>query len=545
MKKSRFILLAGVMLASAVMVTACKTGGNDGGSGVYGPDYSAYTDQFELYGYSAASDGKYTIDGTEYTVGESFLTTEQYQIYKNAGFNVFFPQSKYMIYGESGSMTGNSEEQERFYASRETDWEWISEELDKLESVGITKTIFYDQDISWLGLNGNTGNPLVGAGMKYATEEALDEQVYNLVKLYAEDERVHGIMLADEPKHAVLASYADLYHSIQRVNEKYGYHLYIHFNLNPLFANRLLYEDYYPAVEGTPPTFAAIGTSTADQFRYSFIRYKQYIEDFLDEMQPTSIQYDDYPLRKSGSTNYIKDTYIPCIQYVAGVARDRNIDFRIVTQTFDMDVNGNRDTQTLTEAGAKWLNNMIIGFGAKSISYFTYFTKADNRTTGEAFVDGGSFLTKYGQKTKIYDMMQKVLTNAQKFAPTVLQFKYQKSGVFQSEVRNFTDNYLAYVEDINEQTYTKVKSVSVNKESAMVNELYDAKNDRYMYMAMNIVDPLQKGSPAYQTITLEFSSEYKYAAVYKDGGVLYYKLKDNKLDIKGAPGDASFVIPFN
>jgi hypothetical protein len=104
-------------------------------------------------------------------------------------------------------------------------------------------------------------------------------------------------------------------------------------------------------------------------------------------------------------------------------------------------------------------------------------------------------------------------------------------------------SHLQYV-DLNNTNYTKVKSVNVNKECALVNELYDEENDRYMYMAMNIIDPVKTGSTVYETITLEFSKEYKYAQVYRDGEIKYYKLKDAKLDIKAAPGEASFVIPF-
>ena len=78
----------------------------------------------------------------------------------------------------------------------------------------------------------------------------------------------------------------------------------------------------------------------------------------------------------------------------------------------------------------------------------------------------------------------------------------------------------------------------------MVNELYDAENNRYMYMAMNIVDPEYKGSGVYQTITLEFASEYKYALAYRDGERKLHKLDNGKLQVKAAPGEASFVIPF-
>jgi hypothetical protein len=140
-------------------------------------------------------------------------------------------------------------------------------------------------------------------------------------------------------------------------------------------------------------------------------------------------------------------------------------------------------------------------------------------------------------------MMQEIIANNQKFAPTVLQFKYKKSGVFSKLPLNYSGAHLQYVEQ-NTQTYDKLRSINVNKECAMVNELYDAENDKYMYMAMNIVDPEYKGSTVFQTITLEFAPEYKYALVYKDGEKGIYKLKNSKLEVKGAPGDASFLIPF-
>ena len=141
--------------------------------------------------------------------------------------------------------------------------------------------------------------------------------------------------------------------------------------------------------------------------------------------------------------------------------------------------------------------------------------------------------------------MQNIMTNNQKFAPTVLQFKYQKSGCFTKEPMETGGKHLFNMET-NVQTYTKVKNVVIDKECAMINELYDKENDRYMYMAMNIVDPDFTGSSVYQAITLEFDKkEFKYALVYRDGVSSLHKLKDGKITVKGAPGDASFIIPFN
>jgi hypothetical protein len=215
----------------------------------------------------------------------------------------------------------------------------------------------------------------------------------------------------------------------------------------------------------------------------------------------------------------------------------------MVTQTFEMNSNGVRSMRTLTKSGADWLNNMLLGFGVKEISYFTYFTRTESRTDGESFPDQGSFVTLYGKKTPVYDMMQTIMSNNQRFAPTVLQFKYKKSGIFTKAPLAHSAPHIQYM-DHNMQTYDKVTSVSVNKECAMVNEMYDEENKRYMYMAMNIVDPIYQGSTVYQTITLEFAPEYKYAVVYRDGEKQYYKLNDSKLNIKAAPGEASFVIPF-
>lgn len=539
MKKLKHILLASVLLLSTVMGTACKQS-KDTLKAEDIPDYSAYTNQFDFYGYHSVHDGYYSIDDVKYSVGESFFTLEQYQMYKDAGMTIMYPQSILKIRGETGTMRGEGptkeEDEAKFYADRAADFERVKTEIDKFVSIGLDRTTLYDEDLAWLGLNDYKGEGLVGEGKRFATEEELDEQVYKLVSLYADYPGVFGVCFADEPKYLAVTSYGELYKSIKRVNEKYGYNLYPDFNLNPLNLTKFVYEEYYPYVEGTGEADPMTGKV---KFEDGFARYQKYIEDFMDSMNPTCIQYDDYPLRNG----YLSATYLPCIEYVAGVARDRNIKFHMVAQTFDMNTNGTRSMRTLTQSGANWLNNTMLGFGVCEISYFTYFTRSESKSEGESFIDNASFVTLYGKKTPIYDMMQEIMSNNQKFAPTVLNFRYQKTGVFTKRPLNYSSDHIQYMEQ-NTQTYEKVKSVSVNKECAMVNELYDAENDRYMYMAMNIVDPIYQGSTVYQTITLEFAPEYKYAVVYKNGEKSLYRLENSKLNVKGAPGDASFVIPF-
>ena len=562
MKKFNHIILSLILGASAVCGAGCQQDPVETLKKSDIPDYSGYTDQMDFFGYHSTHDGYYTIDDVKYYVGESFMTTEQYQMYKDAGMTMAYPQSVMKIRGETGAMRDSEAAAEKFYADRAADWEKVKLEIDKYVSVGIDKTILYDEDLSWIGLNEpnrvagdnirddedaeveitdgkRTAKGLIGTDKdQYASEEELDAQVEKLLSLYAGYPGVGGVCLADEPKNVWYKSYGDLYNSIKRVSEKNGWDLYISFNLNPLNLNKLVYDEYYPYVEGTGEAHPITEKTT---FEDGFARYKQYIQNFMSSMQPDYIRYDDYPLRYS----YLSSTYIPCLEYIAGVARDMDIKFHMVTQTFGMNSNGTQSMRKLTEPGAKWLNNMLLGFGVNEISYFTYYTRTESKTEGESFwqYNDCSFVDIYGQKTAIYDLMKKIIANNQKFAPTVLQFKYVKSGIFSMLPMDCNADHIQYMPQ-NVQTYEKVKSVTVNKECAMVNELYDKENDRYMYMAMNIVDPENKGSKVYQTITLEFAPEYKYALVYRDGTPSLYRLKGSKLEVKGGPGEASFVIPF-
>lgn len=502
----------------ACLITTLLFGTGCNKTEVVVPDYSSYTNSFDFYGYSACSDGRYFLDGIEYSVGESFLTLEQYQMYKDAGMTIFYPWGVLPI-----KYTGVE-------GSREAFWEKAKVEIDKARQVGLDKTIIQDIDLADLGINNYEGSLLHGESKKFNSEEELDAAVYELVKLYADYPGVYGVQLTDEPKYAAYQSYGEVYNSILRVNKKYGFNLFPQYNLIPLSHSEKVYDEYLPHVEGTSDKY---------NFNDAFIRYKKYINDFMDSMKPDYIQYDDYPLRNGK----ILENYLPVIQYIANLAAEKGIEFHMVNQTFDMYDKGVQSVRKINAKEANWVNNMSLGFGVDTIAYFTYFTCPYNITEGETFIDGSSFVTLKGEKTPIYDIMQNIMSNNQKYAPTILNFEFKKSGVFARLPMQTSASHLQYV-DLNNTSYTKVKSVNVNKECALVNELYDEENDRYMYMAMNIIDPVHTGSTVYETITLEFSQEYKYAQVYRDGEIKYYKLKDSKLEIKAAPGEASFVIPF-
>ncbi len=498
------------------------TGSGDGSeeTGVDMLGYDNYSDTFDFYAYSCYSDGTYEIDGQKYYIGKNLANLKQYAMYGEAGMTIYFPQNDMLIDGNAESLNN------------------AKKLLDDLAKVGIYKTILQDNRILYLSMRETA---IVGSGCQYATEADLDNYIYNCLKDYATYPGVYGVQLGDEPKYSMLSAYAAVYNSIRRVSEANGWDLHIQYNLNPLNVTETVYTNYYPASEGT---YAwgnyRYSLGIRDRFTDTVTRYTQYINDFLDAMNPDSIMYDDYPLmeNKSGGLE-ISDSYIPCLQIVAKAAADRGIKFYNVTQAYENNADGTTHRRQMTEAGAKWLNNILIGFGAKQIAYYTYYTRGESDSTGdESYVDGSSFVDYNGNPTELYYTMQEIMSDNQIFAQVVLQFNYKGSRVYGSTSANHLGEITVG------SSFTKLTSFSVNTGSALVTELYDDENDNYMYMAMNVLDPDTSSSTA-ETVTMTFSG-YTMALVYDGNGKFSTEALTNgvytaKLNV----GDAVYVIPYN
>ena len=502
-----------------VIETVIATDDEESGEGTTSsnaPDYSNYTDQFDFYAYSCYSEGVYEIDGQKYYVGKNLANLKQYAMYGDVGMTIYYPQNDMLINGTAESIAN------------------AKALIDDLAKVGITKTILQDNRILLLSMRETA---IVGNGCAYADNDALDAYIYECVKDYATYPGVYGIQLGDEPKYACLSAYAAVYNSIKRVNAKYGFNLFIQYNLNPLNVTETVYDNYYPAVDGTYEwNNIRYKLGMRDRFTDCVTRYTKYINDFLDAMNPDSIMYDDYPLREDADGNLvISDSYIPCLQIVAKAAADRGIKFYHITQAFENNADGTVHRRQITEKGAKWLNNILIGFGAKQIAYYTYYTRAESDSTGgESYVDGSSFVDYNGNPTELYYWMQAIMANDQKFAPTVMQFDYKGSRAYGSAAH--------FAEVTVSNSFTKLSNFTVSTGAALVTELYDDENDNYMYMAMNVLDP--DTSATAETITMTFSG-YSNVLVYVDGVVTTYTLTDSQFTATLTPGEAVYVIPYN
>ena len=466
------------------------------------PDYSNSNLQFEFYGYSGPSDGYYNEYGENFYTGEDYRTVERYKEYKDAGMTINFPQ----LFGAIGY--GNTPFEES--AAKMV--------IDRAREAGIEKTILWDNRIHSISKKTESN---IGEGKLFASEAELDAYILDCLDDYMDYPGFYGVMIGDEPLYNHLDTYGEIARSIKRVAPQ----VFIHMNLVCCTSsyNKAFYGDDLD-VTGLNP------------IQQRDAAWRRYLEKFLDETGADYIQYDQYPMYEQGIT----DAWMRGLQIAAEVARDRNVDLWVITQTMQMQTPTEKQ-RLMTEADARWLNNMIVGMGADGIGYFTYWRKRDNNGT-EFFHDNASFISQYGQKTDMYYFMQKIMQEEQKLAPTILNFKYNESTMY-TVAPPFTYSSLHYL-GVQKGTMQKIKSASVDKEAVFCSELYDKTNNRYMYMLQNVIDPLNKGDEVLQTTTVTFSDEYNYAVVWKRGEKELVKLDNHTYTVQQYPGEAVYVIPY-
>ena len=507
------------------VISACSLAFGGCGKMPDAPDYSDSNLQYDFYGYSACIDG-WNIDGVAYDTDEDYLSLERIREYKDAGMTIYFPQA--------GALVTDSEMQD--FANSNA-----KKALDYSLEAGIDKVILMDTRIQALSKpsfgtdkqirekvqNGTILDEagLIGEGKQFATEDDLDAYIAECMAPYKDHEAFYGVMLGDEPYFYHAENYGQVYRSIKRVCPK----AYIQYNLHPISSmeeedNRKIYFTGMAPEEGLTQNEKMVQA------------YEQYLGRFLNATGAGYIQYDQYPFRRADSVDLY---YILGLQVASKLAQEYGVEVYFVTQTYGQTDNV-ANPRMLSQADLYWLNNMLVGFGIKQISYFTYFTKADNNR--EHFIDGNSFLTWKGEKTGIYHWMKQIMAEEQKLAPTILNFEYRSSKVYRLEMTNFDCTYA--MRTIETPSFVALKNVNINKEVALVTELYDDDKQNYMYMVQNIIDSTKKGSKAYQTTVLTFDKAYKYAAVYVKGERTLVKLDKGTLTLKQKPGEATYVMPY-
>lgn len=454
---------------------------------------------FPIYGYSPPPEGKWQIDDAVF-ITEDFRTVEKYREYKECGFNVLFLQGTAPYHGDG--------------------WEKSETKLvmERAVEAGLDKIILIDQRIFDLSL---IEGGLIGEGKKFATEAELDDFIRNCIKDYKHQKGFYGIQLRDEPFHPFLKSVGQLFKAIKRVDGS----IFVHCNLNPLIVPSL-------AFRICPP-----GENMIDC-------YEKYLTMFLEESGANHIMMDTYPFYKSPDKANIGRQYFAGLECVARTCKKYGKEMHIVMQSFAMDVRNKHHHLMPDERQMNYQKNVLIGFGVKQYSYFTYWTKQMNRSNGEMFIDGKALMTRNGEKTKTYYHVQKINKELTDLAPLLWNFEYCANAFFVTPP--FCTNP-TFLEMVRGGELSQVTDVKTDKEIVMVTEQYDKKKDQYLYCAVNVTDPKcykKKYQNEKQLTVLTFDKKYNVADVYANGKWKTVALENGKLEVSLYSGDGTIILPY-
>ena len=494
-------------------------------------DYSDEEASFDSYAYSGPTDGQWYIDGEPQVDNPTdFRTVEQLTTYKETGFNIYLAQDSINV----------------DVATWETDGKII---MDRAHEAGL-KVILTDKRIQNLsepitvkGSEAPSGTAWeIGANKRFRNLAALDSYIADCLSLYKDHPAFYGVMLGDEPSYHNAYCYGEVYKALKRLMPE----IYVQYNLLPLDEKQSTIQYRYPETTGT---YTAYSQADIEE------RYVNYLTLFLDSMGVDYIQYDDYPMHSATkgvsfwetTTPYVAETYLRALQLVGELAKERDLAVKVVAQTFAQRSSGEDSPiywRQITKDDAYWINNSLLGFGVKEINYFTYWTKQSNSSSGEYFIDGGSFVDRNGNKTALYTFMQTIMAENQAFAGTIKNFDYVGSRVYTGSYK-YDNSHIAWVN--NDYTFKKVVSVTTSTDATLVTELYDSENYNYMYMLMNTIDPNEKNGNSKnttQSITVTFDSAYTKAYVYQNGVRTGVELTNGTYTVTLTAGQAVYVLPY-
>ncbi len=133
----------------------------------------------------------------------------------------------------------------------------------------------------------------------------------------------------------------------------------------------------------------------------------------------------------------------------------------------------------------------------------------------------------------------------QDFASVIKNFDYRGSRTYKVEVSSLGMDQVKYADNSHE--LKRITNVQIDKECALITELYDMNKRNYMYVMMNIIDSQERGSTGYQTMTVTFDDRYTHVLMFKNAinePIIVELDKNNQLVVEQHAVEAVYVIPY-
>ena len=440
------------------------------------PDYDESL-ELDLYGYVNPTNGDYSYDGIPMNGGTDFRTVERFQEYMDAGFNIAFARYDSSLGAD---------------VTKET-WAQSGTKVlcDKAYEAGIRKILI--TDLYFDRLVRYTGGDLIGSDEadKYASEAEMDEDIKNRLSIYKDTPGFYGVIFLDEPRYTDFDNYALVYKSVKRVMPE----IFVHNNLHFCYQSTGIYTDEAAWKEkyGTEPTLGEA--------------YRDYLFTFLEKTGAENLAVDIYPftdLPEERIRNFFSN-----IQLLREACDTYGAEMSFVMQSIGY-TQGEIVSKRAVNKNDMWLQmNTLLGFGAKTLSYYTYFPYPSH---GADHTVIGTFIDWEGNKTSVYHNGKQINNAVRKFDHVLLNYEFQGAKMHLNNVikNGSKSHYVSSdsMEFINTWEHTLLTNLTQDNDALLVTELKDEKNDLYMYMIMNAIDSLYAQSGGTNCTECTFTAEF-------------------------------------
>lgn len=463
------------------------------------PEYSQDVEQMEFFAYSQ--------------IYPENRTVERLKEYKDAGMTMF------MLGGASGYNDAVAWEDSE-----------CKKAFDDLAEAEIDKIILSDTRIQRLvEMKEGATSTLLGESDRcaYHSQEELNAYVKSCLETYYQTPGFYGIIMRDEPTWEYTENFGYVYKAIRAAGKELGIDdIYIHMNLLPLGNEASKY-----AKDGTYTNLTEA--------------YTNYVRGYLQSTGADRMSVDIYAFRGNGFCSWFFST----LQIFSRECMAAGAEFTYCLQSFEQ-YGGQTLVYRKVEKSDMVLEiNTLMGMGVNQFAYYTYMPAASIVGANDA-----CFLTADGEKTNIYYYGQETMAIAQKMQKTLAHYDYKGMKLYASTLANFNNApYFTSNQDPltktavtvdNSYEFALLKELKTDNDIALVTELKDEKNDLYMYMLQNVIDPANgKSGDTAMTLTADFGSEYTYVAEFRDGNLQYVKLDGGKYTKTLSAGYAVYVVP--
>ncbi len=278
-------------------------------------------------------------------------------------------------------------------------------------------------------------------------------------------------------------------------------------------------------------------------FMFSGHTYEEYVQHYIDTILSKvngkkTLSIDRYPLMEEAVSGekYVEDGFLFDYMVVAEKAKalkHANPDKadEIVTN-FYIQAYKEANVRTLTQVEEiKWLTNIALTFGAKSMGYYLYYSLYNN----DGMVELGTY-----KKLPLYDFVKQANAEVQGTADAIMNFDWNGAKVYSGSQLSDERNQKAFnkVASKTTESFALIENVECRLDT-VVSEMKDKSNNK-AYAIMNYSEPTKGQIDA---VNVYFNSLINKAVIYVNGEKKVVDVNNNVLSLDVGPGEMAFVYP--